>query len=355
MPITDPPRQTLYWLAVAALLGWGLYELRGILTPFIAAAILAYALAPAVDRLERLKLPRMLAAALVMVAAVLTLGALMLILLPVIQNEYRQIRTQLPTLAAAVSGQVIPWVQTHLGLSISLDGATIRDWLSAQMAGSTQDLLAALMQHARSGWAAAVEIIGLLVMVPVLLFYLLADWPRLTTQIHALIPRRWAATSSAAMTETDSLLGQYLRGQLLVMLALAVWYCGALLVAGLDQWLALGVLTGVLAFIPYLGFGAGLLFSLIAAMLQLGIAQGALTVGIIFGIGQLLEGYWLTPRLVGERIGLHPVAVLFALLAFGTIFGFAGVLLALPLAAAALVVLRRLRNAWLDSDFYRRP
>ena len=119
--------------------------------------------------------------------------------------------------------------------------------------------------------------------------------------------------------------------------------------------LALGVLTGVLAFIPYLGFGAGLLFSLIAAMLQLGIAQGALTVGIIFGIGQLLEGYWLTPRLVGERIGLHPVAVLFALLAFGTIFGFAGVLLALPLAAAALVVLRRLRNAWLDSDFYRRP
>jgi predicted PurR-regulated permease PerM len=139
------------------------------------------------------------------------------------------------------------------------------------------------------------------------------------------------------------------------MLSLAVWYSAALAVAGITHWLSLGVLTGLLAFVPYLGFGIGLVVSLISAMLQLGITQGAIAIAVVFGIGQLLESYWLTPRLVGERIGLHPVAVLFALLAFGALFGFAGLLLALPLSAVVLVVLRRLRRGWLASNFYQRP
>lgn len=355
MTTSDPRKQTFFWLAVAALLAGMLYLLRGTLTPFIAAAILAYALSPAVSQLQRWRVPRALAAALVMLAAMAVIVLVALILIPVLQSEYSMIRAQLPALAAAITNRFAPWVESTLGISLALDAASIRDWISAQLAGSTQDLLTALMQYVRSGWSAAVEVLGLIALVPVVLFYLLADWPQMTARLRELIPRRWSASADDALTETDDLLGHYLRGQLLVMLSLAIWYSAALGVAGIKHWLSLGVLTGLLAFVPYLGFGLGLIVSLILAMLQLGLAQGAISIAIIFGIGQLLESYWLTPRLVGERIGLHPVAVLFALLAFGALFGFAGVLLALPLAAVALVVLRRLRRGWLDSSFYRQP
>lgn len=355
MTNTDHRRQTFFWIAVAVLLAGILYVLRGTLTPFIAASILAYALAPAVARLQHWRVPRAIAAALVMLAAMAVIVSVALILIPVLQSEYQMIRSQLPGLAASLSARLAPWVEQTFGITLALDAASIRDWISAQLAGSTQDLLSALMQYARSGWSAAVEVVGLVVLVPVVLFYLLADWPQLTRRLHELIPRRWLAGADSALQETDDLLGHYLRGQLLVMLSLAVWYSSALGVAGVKHWLSLGVLTGLLAFVPYLGFGLGLVVSLISAMLQLGPAQGALSIAVVFGIGQVLESYWLTPRLVGERIGLHPVAVLFALLAFGALFGFAGLLLALPLAAVVLVVLRRLRRGWLESDFYQQP
>ena len=348
-------RQTWFWLAVALLLVAIVYFLRGTLTPFIAATILAYALAPAVARLQRWRVPRGIAAAVVMVISMAVIVSVVLTLIPVLQSEYRMIRAQLPALAATVTTRLAPWVEDTFGITLALDAASIRDWIAAQLAGSSQDLFSALMQYVRSGWSAAVEVIGLVVLVPVVLFYLLADWPLMTARLHELIPRRWIAAADGALSEIDDLLGHYLRGQLLVMLSLAIWYSTALGVVGIKHWLSLGVLTGVLAFIPYLGFGLGLVVSLISAMLQLGPSQGALAIAIVFGIGQLLESYILTPRLVGERIGLHPVAVLFALLAFGAVFGFAGLLLALPLSAVTLVVLRRLRRGWFASDFYRRP
>ncbi|MEY4213936.1 MAG: hypothetical protein RL458_2162 [Pseudomonadota bacterium] len=351
----DHRRQTWFWLAVALLLAGVVYFLRGTLTPFIAATILAYALAPAVARMQRWRVPRAIAAAFVMVLAMAVIVSVVLALIPVLQSEYRMIRAQLPALAATVTTRLAPWVEQTLGITLALDAASIRDWIAAQLAGSSQDLFSALMQYVRSGWSAAVEVIGLVVLVPVVLFYLLADWPLMTSRLHELIPRRWTEAADGALGEIDDLLGHYLRGQLLVMLSLAIWYSTALGVVGIKHWLSLGVLTGLLAFVPYLGFGLGLVVSLISAMLQLGPAQGAMAIAIVFGIGQLLESYILTPRLVGERIGLHPVAVLFALLAFGAVFGFAGLLLALPLSAVTLVVLRRLRHGWLASNFYRRP
>lgn len=354
-PVTSPFRQALPWVLTAALLAWVAFELRGIITPFVAAAILAYAFAPAVDSMARLRIPRAVGAAIMILLSVIAVVVIALILVPIIQSELRQIRTQLPALALTVSNRLLPWINEHLGTEIVLDGARIRDWLTAQLADSGQDVATALMQYVRSGWSAALEIIGLVVLVPVLLLYLLVDWPTITTRAFALIPRRWAQGAHSALAETDALLGQYLRGQLLVMVCLALWYSLGLLIAGLHQWLPLGVLTGLLSFIPYIGFGAGLLIALISAMLQLGPLDGLIAVGIVFGLGQLIESYWLTPRLVGERIGLHPIAVLFALLAFGTLFGFIGLLLALPLAAAASVVLRRLHGAWLASDFHREP
>ena len=354
-PVTPPSRQSLFWLITAALLAYVAYQLQGIIAPFVAATLLAYAFAPAVDALERLRLPRAAGAALMIAVSIVAVIAIFLILLPIIQAELRQIRSQLPALALTVSSRLVPWLNQHLGTELVLDGPSIRDWLASQLAGSGQDVATALMQYARSGWSAALEIVGLLVLVPVLLLYLLVDWHAFTARLMALIPLRWAAGTRAALAETDALLGQYLRGQLLVMLCLAVWYSVGLFLAGLNQWLPLGVLTGLLSFIPYIGFGAGLVIALISAMLQLGPLDGLLVIAIVYGLGQLLESYWLTPRLVGERIGLHPVAVLFALLAFGTLLGFVGLLLALPLAAAASVVLRRLHEAWLASDFHRRP
>ena len=355
MSVTDNPKQTIFWLVVAALIVAVFYALRSTLTPFIAAGILAYALAPAVDRLQARGWPRMLAAAAAMLATILSIVLVLLILIPLLQGEISQLRNQIPALVASILKQSAPWIQQWFGTELQLDPAAIRNWLSSQLSGNTQDVLALVMQHVRSGWNGAVEIIGLVVLVPVVLLYLLADWPHFVENIRSLIPRRWAAIVNDAAHETDDLLGKYLRGQFMLMLALAVWYCAALWVGGVREWLPLGVLTGLLAFIPYVGFGIGLVLALILAMLQLGVTPGITTIVIIYGIGQLLESYVLTPRLVGDKIGLHPVAVLFALLAFGTLFGFAGMLLALPLAAVVLVVVRRLRKAWLASSFYNRP
>lgn len=354
MPFTARQRQTLLWTGVGALFVWALIALGQVLTPFVAAAILAYVLSPLVAAMQRRRVPRLVAVVLAISLALLALLALVLILVPIVQKEFGLIRSELPGLVATITGRVQPWLERVSGLSIQLDAASIREWLAAQFADSGEDVLAALFGYAKTGWGAALQVVGTLFLVPVVLFYLLADWPVITGRTRDLIPPRWKPEIDALLGETDALLGQYLRGQMLVMLTLAVWFSVALLVAGFELWLPIGVLSGLLIFIPYIGFALGFLFAAIAGMLQLGPLAGFVSVAVIYGIAQVVESTWLTPRLVGERIGLHPVAVIFALLAFGALFGFVGVLLALPLAAITAVGLRRLRQAWLDSDFYRR-
>ncbi|RPH59795.1 MAG: AI-2E family transporter [Burkholderiales bacterium] len=354
MPLTARQRQTALWTAVATLFVWALVALGQILTPFVAAAILAYVLAPGVRWLQARRVPRLVAVVLVVLMALLALLAVLLILVPITQQEVALIRRQFPTLAASVSERLLPWLNQVFGLTLKLDVASMRDWLAGQLADSGEDWMATLFSYARSGWGAALQVVGTLLLVPVVLFYLLADWPELVARARELIPPRWVQPIDDVLDETDSLLGQYLRGQLLVMLSLAVWFSAALLVAGFDLWLPIGVLSGLLIFIPYIGFAAGFAFALVAGMLQLGPLPGAVWVIAIYGIAQVVESTWLTPRLVGERIGLHPVAVIFALLAFGSLFGFVGVLLALPLAAITAVGLRRLLAAWRTSEFYHR-
>ncbi len=167
-----------------------------------------------------------------------------------------------------------------------------------------------------------------------------------------MVPRRWAAQSMNIAHEVDGLLAQYLRGQLTVMLALAFYYSVALALAGFDVALPVGILTGLLVFIPYLGFGLGLVLALIAAVLQFEGIYGLVAVAIIYGVGQVVESFFLTPRLVGERIGLHPLAVIFALMAFGQLFGFVGILLALPASAIVSVAVRHMRTQYISSSFY---
>jgi predicted PurR-regulated permease PerM len=204
----------------------------------------------------------------------------------------------------------------------------------------------------RVGGAVLVWVIGMAVLVPVVLAYLLMDWPKLVSLAYGLIPPRMRPAVDGFLDECDGVLGQYLRGQLLVMLILAAYYACGLAVAGFDLAVPVGLFTGLAVCIPYIGFGLGLVLALLAGLLQFSSGYAIVAVALVYGVGQIVEGFFLTPRLVGERIGLHPLVVIFALLAFGKLFGFVGVLVALPVSALGLVAVRRVRSAYVGSRLY---
>jgi predicted PurR-regulated permease PerM len=210
------------------------------------------------------------------------------------------------------------------------------------------------MSSLKLGGSVALALAGYAVLVPVALFFLLYDWTRLVNQVVELVPPAWRGSFDSFMHESDDVLGEYLRGQLLVMLSLAVFYAVGLALFGLDLALPIGVFTGLAVFVPYLGFGLGLVLALLAGLLQMTPMDAVIMVAVVYGLGQLIESFILTPRLVGERIGLHPLAVILALMAFGQLLGFVGVLIALPASAVLLVALRRLRRQYLQSDLYRK-
>jgi predicted PurR-regulated permease PerM len=186
------------------------------------------------------------------------------------------------------------------------------------------------------------------------MFYLLRDWKMILERLDDLLPRGWHAKVRTIASEIDAVLAEFLRGQALVMIVLATYYAIALWAVGLDRAFSIGILTGLLVFIPYVGFGLGLVLGVLAALLQWSGWPGFIAVLAVYGVGQLLENYVLLPWLIGDRIGLHPLAVIFALLAFGQLFGLAGVLLALPVSAALLVGLRHVRSAYVVSAIYTR-
>ena len=350
---TPKQRQSFVWLGVAVAMIWILLVLGPVLTPFITAAILGYMLLPGVDKLTRLKIPRPLAVLIVIVITAFLIVGLVLLLVPIIQKEIAQIRLQLPAIAVQITEVVLPRLRQWLGLEIKVDATSIKDWLTQHLATGGTDIAATVFAYVKSGWSAALEVIGLVFLVPVVLFYVLLDWPTIRPRVVSLMPPRWMAQSQSWVDEIDGMLSQYLRGQLKVMIALALYYCAALGIARFDLWLPIGLLSGILVFIPYAGFAIGLVFALGAGILQFGLAKGLLLVAMIYVVGQILESLVLTPRLVGEQIGLHPLAVIFALLAFGFLLGFIGVLLALPLAALLAVALRRLTTGYFASPFYK--
>jgi predicted PurR-regulated permease PerM len=355
-PFTAEQKQTAFWVAVWLAFSFLLVTLGPILTPFLAAAILAYALNPGVDRIDRmrikrLRMPRALAVLIVVMLFLLALTALVLIVLPVLQKEIPLLQAQIPQFLNKLNDMLAPRLQ-ELGIKVRLDGSGIRTMLTKQMATSGEEIWSAVLASARIGGTAVLGWLATLVLIPVVLFYVLLDWHKLLERIAGAVPRRWLGKTLEMAREVDSLLAQYLRGQLLVMLVLAVYYSLGLMIAGFDVALPVGIITGLLVFIPYLGFGLGLVLALIAAVLQFADWSGIIAVAIIYGIGQVVESFVLTPRLVGERIGLNPLAVIFALLAFGQLFGFVGVLLALPASAILMVAFKHLRRHYLGSSFY---
>ncbi|HZV54484.1 MAG TPA: AI-2E family transporter [Rhodocyclaceae bacterium] len=349
---TDHRLQTALWISLGLFSLWLLYLLGPILAPFLLAGILAYVCNPLVDRLQRLGLPRVLAVLVVLLLLLALMAGLVLILAPLLAEEAAVLAARLPDALALANEKLTPWLRANFGIRLRFDPASLKK-LATENMDSVQTIAQHLYQSLKIGGVALLGVLINLLLAPVAMFYLLLDWHPLLGRLENAIPRAWHGKTVGMARDVDTVLSQFLRGQLLVMLVLAVYYSGALWLAGLPSAIAIGLLTGFLIFVPYLGFATGFALALLVAALQFEGLGPVAAVLMIFGIGQLLEGFLLTPFLVGERIGLHPLAVIFALMAFGQLFGFFGILLALPASAALLVGLRELRAVYLRSRFYR--
>jgi predicted PurR-regulated permease PerM len=333
------------WLIAVALTGWLLYLLAPVLTPFVASALLAYIGDPLADRLQKYKLPRTLAVVAVFLLTFLVLALLVLLIGPLIRTQVSALMSALPDIVLRVEQDWLPNIMSLIGVEPGDDvgiGAFLARY--SDMAGSWGSKV--LVSVSRSGGALAAAVLSLF-LVPIITFYLLRDWDKIMAHIGALIPTQQRATVLKLSRDTDEVLGAFLRGQLLVMLALAVIYSLGLSIVGLKFAIAIGVVAGLVSFVPYLGF----VFGIVLAGLTVALEPNPfwLMIGVVatFAIGQLLEGSLLTPKLVGDRIGLHPVIVIFAVAAGGQLFGFFGILLALPAAAVLSVVVRFAFNRYL--------
>lgn len=355
--LTANQKQSILWLGVATGFVLLLSLLGPILMPFVVAATLAYILNPFVDRLSKLKIrkrlmPRSLAVVIVLLLLIALVFAFFLIMVPIFQKEIPQLQNQIPLFLERFNALITP-ILSDLGINNKIDAQGFKALVTEHLASSGDVIGKAVLSSIRVGGTAVLGIIANLMLIPIVLYYLLVDWHALVHRVKNFIPRRWVQNALSWGNEVDSLLGQYLHGQLMVMLVLSIYYSVALWIARFDLAVPVGVLTGLLVFIPYLGFGFGLFLALVSAVLQFNDLHGLIAVAIVYGFGQVIEGFYLTPKLVGERIGLHPLAVIFALMAFGQLFGFIGILVALPASAIVSVAMKHLRASYLSSSFYR--
>ncbi|MGY8525949.1 AI-2E family transporter [Paracidovorax citrulli] len=346
-------KRILLWTTLGIALFAALLALAPVLTPFLFAFIFAYILNPGVDWLQRHRVPRVLGVTLMILLLIVVFILLALLLIAVLQHEIPQLRERLPVLLQKLNAVVSPRL-ADFGVRVRFDFPGLRRMMSERFASSPEDMWAVLLTYVRVSSTALLTVGGFVFLIPIVMFYLLMDWHMLMRRIESVVPRRWVPKVRELSGETDALLSQYLRGQILVMIILATLYSVGLWIAGFDLAIPVGIFTGLAVFIPYIGFGMGLALAIVAALLQFGDWYGLIAVAIVYGIGQFVESFYLTPRLVGERIGLHPLVVIFALLAFGQMFGFFGVLLALPTCAVLLVGARQLRRLYLTSDLYRK-
>lgn len=340
------------WLAALAATLLLVYLLGPILTPFVLAAGLAYLGDPLVDRLQTWRLSR--TAGVLVVFTVLTLGTALFLLLmfPLLEGQISTLVEKWPRYMQWLQDNVLPQVSALLPEGFALDLESARKVLSENFS-SAGGLAGTLAGYVSASGLALLALLANLVLIPVVTFYLLRDWDNLVGYIRELIPRRYVGTVTDLAVETDEVLSEFVRGQLLVMLALGTIYSIGLWIVGLDLALIIGIIAGLVSFVPYLGVIVGFLLASLAALVQTGDPYILLWVGAVFAVGQSLEGYLLQPWLVGERIGLHPVTVIFAILAGGQLFGFVGVLLALPTAAVLAVLARFARREWLQSRVYQ--
>jgi predicted PurR-regulated permease PerM len=351
----------LWWITGLAVCGL-IYLLGPILTPFLIAAILAYITNPLVNRINALKLSffkanfsynpsRTIATLIVMLFLFALLVMMLFIVVPLMQKEFLLISQKFPIYFNTAKNFLEPWLQKNFGVALNIDYAQVQQIVTEnwQTAGNfAKQIALGIGNHGLAiiGWLAN------LILIPLVLFYLLMDWNVIINKINHLLPRSMQAKTVEIATEIDAVLAEFLRGQLAVMLLMSVFYTTGLWLSGLELALPIGVLSGLLGFVPYLGIGLGLGLAILSGLLQFGNLNDLIPVLIVFGLGQVVESMLLTPYLVGDRIGLHPLVVIFALMAGGQLFGFAGVLLALPVSAAIAVGFRHVKEHYLSSNLY---
>jgi predicted PurR-regulated permease PerM len=325
-----------------------------IFTPFLAAFILAYALRPVASRLEGLHVPRALAAIVTIVFGLSLVTGLLMLLINLLGHEIPLIKAKLPIWVQNTQAWLEPTLAEY---DIQFDWAALRETVTqkvtSQLSMNAEALVSSTLETILLSGSSVLHGFVNLILIFFVLFYLLIDWNHFFKLLEGFIPPRFAHTVHHLCMHTDGLLSQYLRGQILVISIMATFYSIGLSLVGIEGAIALGVFTGLMIIIPYIGITLGFTIGVMSVILQFGFGSELVWVLAIFGVGQFLEGFFLTPRLVGERIGLHPVAVLFALIIFGKLFGFFGVLLALPASAVSLVLIQFGWSLYIKSSWYQ--
>jgi predicted PurR-regulated permease PerM len=349
--VTAAVQRALLWVALIALMAIALWLLSTILLPFLVGLAIAYFLDPVADRLEAFRLPRGLASLVVLVLFLLIIVLFLLLLVPLLQGQVLGLTQRTPAYLAAAQhrlDELVQLAQEHLS---SEDFARLREAVTARLS-DVFAWAAALLRSALSSSFAIVNILSLVFITPIVAFFMLRDWDRMVEKVDAWLPRPHLVTIRELARQIDATLAGFIRGQATVCLVLGLYYAAALSIAGLEFGLVIGALIGFLAFIPFVGALTGAVLSIGLAATQFESWSRVLVVVIVFVVGQTLEGNFLTPKLVGDRVNLHPVWVMFAILAFGALFGFIGILVAVPVAAVIGVLVRFALACYLASDLY---
>jgi predicted PurR-regulated permease PerM len=355
-PFPTLSRSQVIWILVSLLVaGWLVWLLGPVLTPFFVSILIAYMVNPIVGWLERHRIGRSLAVSLVFALAFLLVVLVLLIVVPVLIREVADFLGRVPGYLDTLQRTVIPWIEQYAGVELSLQAfdaerarSLIQDYF-ANIAGAAGNILSVMTQ---SGGRFLVWISSM-VLIPLVTFYLLRDWQPMMDVFRDMLPRNIEPTVVKLLQDCDEALGGFLRGQLLVMVGLGIIFSLGLWLVGLNNAVAIGMIAGLVSFVPYLGAIIGIVLAGVTAFIQDPSPVFLLGVGAVFLVGQLVESFVLTPKLVGDRIGLHPVLVIFAVMAGGQLFGFAGVLLALPAAAAGTVLVRFAYDTYKQSAIYR--
>ncbi|RLZ11013.1 AI-2E family transporter [Acinetobacter sp. 2JN-4] len=348
----------IFILAGLALLIWVIYLLKPIVIPFVAAFFIAYLFSPLVDVLVKIKLPRWLAISVVFIGIGVTLTVVLWFLVPLVWKQLMYARDSIPAGIHWINATFLPWLSETFDLvPMELDtdqiSKVVMEYVQTNYSSDSVQTFA--LRLAQSGLN-FIQLGGLIVLIPVISFYFLLDWNRMLQSFRRLIPRPYEASTLTIIRECHSVLGAFVKGQFLVMLLLGIIYAVGLQLIGLEVGLIIGMIAGLASIIPYLGFAVGIIAAIIASLFQFGLDWvHLLLVGGVFLFGQMVEGYVLQPFLLGDKIGLSPVAVVFAVLAGAQLAGFLGMLIALPVAAVIVVLLRHARDNYEKSRLYGLP
>lgn len=329
-----------------------IYLLQPILTPFLVGIALAYLGDPIVDRLESLGVGRTAGVLIVFMAFLLVFVGSLLIVVPVLFREIGALIRDIPAFIIWLQQTTSPYLLETFGIDpFNVDTDVLKNRITSDWQ-ETGGMVGRVLSEITASGVALLLTLANVALTPVVAFYMLRDWDQVMARLQEMIPRDLVEDTVILLTECDEVLSSFLRGQMLIMILLGFIYALGLTIVGLKLALVIGMLAGLASIVPYLGFFVGIFAATLAALFQFQDAIHLVYVGIVFGVGQILEGMVLTPWLVGDRIGLHPVAVIFAVLAGGQLFGFVGVLLALPVAAVIMVFVRHLHLSYLNSEYY---